>query len=288
MEKVICRNSATGRTMTFEYGDTVFLEGVDDIGAAKFSIATSKDTGVDGEAVEGESQDARHPVIRAKVLSDYDTIRDQLDAVFQEGVDGTMEVYREDGTRRVATYRPEGWELPFHGVIRDLTVNLLCADPKFYDPEEEYTTMASWRSMLRFPLVFHSPFIISEHVANLLATITNPSSTAQALRIVFTATGEVTNPFLTDVNRQETLQIGTQNKPFILHNGETITVTTSLSNMHIMLTSRGVETEITNKAVWPIAWLKLQPGENLFRYGAASGEQSLQVQIWHRQSYGGA
>lgn len=288
MEKVICRNSATGRTMTFEYGDTVFLEGVDDIGAAKFSIATSKDTGVDGEAVEGESQDARHPVIRAKVLSDYDAIRDQLDAVFQEGVDGTMEVYREDGTRRVATYRPEGWELPFHGVIRDLTVNLLCADPKFYDPEEEYTTMASWRSMLRFPLVFHSPFIISEHVANLLATITNPSSTAQALRIVFTATGEVTNPFLTDVNRQETLQIGTQNKPFILHNGETITVTTSLSNMHIMLTSRGVETEITNKAVWPIAWLKLQPGENLFRYGAASGEQSLQVQIWHRQSYGGA
>lgn len=288
MEKVICRNSATGRTMTFEYGDTVFLEGVDDIGAAKFSIATSKDTGVDGEAVEGESQDARHPVIRAKVLSDYDTIRDQLDAVFQEGVDGTMEVYREDGTRRVATYRPEGWELPFHGVIRDLTVNLLCADPKFYDPEEEYTTMASWRSMLRFPLIFHSPFIISEHVANLLATITNPSSTAQALRIVFTATGEVTNPFLTDVNRQETLQIGTANKPFILHNGETITVTTSLSNMHIMLTSRGVETEITNKAVWPIAWLKLQPGENLFRYGAASGEQSLQVQIWHRQSYGGA
>lgn len=288
MEKVICRNSATGRAMTFEYGDTVFLEGVDDIGVAKFSIATSKDTGVDGEAVEGESQDARHPVIRAKVLSDYDVIRDQLDAVFQEGVDGTMEVYREDGTRRVATYRPEGWELPFHGVIRDLTVNLLCADPKFYDPEEEYTTMASWRSMLRFPLVFHSPFIISEHVANLLATITNPSSTAQALRIVFTATGEVTNPFLTDVNRQETLQIGTPNKPFILHNGETITVTTSLSNMHIMLTSRGVETEITNKAVWPIAWLKLQPGENLFRYGAASGEQSLQVQIWHRQSYGGA
>lgn len=288
MEKVICRNSATGRAMTFEYGDTVFLEGVDDIGVAKFSIATSKDTGIDGEAVEGESQDARHPVIRAKVLSDYDVIRDQLDAVFQEGVDGTMEVYREDGTRRVATYRPEGWELPFHGVIRDLTVNLLCADPKFYDPEEEYTTMASWRSMLRFPLVFHSPFIISEHVANLLATITNPSSTAQALRIVFTATGEVTNPFLTDVNRQETLQIGTPNKPFILHNGETITVTTSLSNMHIMLTSRGVETEITNKAVWPIAWLKLQPGENLFRYGAASGEQSLQVQIWHRQSYGGA
>lgn len=288
MEKVVCKNSATGRTMTFEYGDTVFLEGVDDIGAANFTIATSKDTGVDGETVEGESQDARHPVIRAYVLSDYDTIRDQLDAVFQEGVDGTMEIYREDGTRRVATYRPEGWELPFTGVVRQLTVKLLCADPKFYDPEEEYTTMASWRSMLKFPLVFHSPFTISEHVANLLATITNPSSTAQALRIVFTATGEVTNPFLIDVNRQESLQVGTVNKPFTMHNGDTITVTTALSNMHIMLTSGGVETEITNRATWPVAWLKLQPGENLYRYGALSGEQSLQVQIWHRQSYGGA
>ena len=188
----------------------------------------------------------------------------------------------------MAIYRPEGWELPYTGIIRELTVKLLCSDPKFYDPEEELSTMASWRSMLRFPLVFHSPFAISEHVANLLATIENPSSTAQALRIVFAATGEVTNPFLTDVKRQETLQIGTTAKPFVLHNGEVVTVTTSLSNMHIMLASRGVQTEITNKAVWPVAWLKLHPGENLFRYGAASGEQSLQVQIWHRQSYGGA
>ena len=243
---------------------------------------------MDGESVEGESQNARHPVIRAYVFSDYDVIRDQLDAVFQEGVDGTLEVWRDDGSRRVATYRPEGWELPYTGIIRELTVKLLCSDPKFYDPEEELSTMASWRSMLRFPLAFHSPFAISEHVANLLATIENPSSTAQALRIVFAATGEVTNPFLTDVKRQETLQIGTAAKPFVLHNGEVVTVTTSLSNMHIMLASRGVQTEITNKAVWPVAWLKLHPGENLFRYGAASGEQSLQVQIWHRQSYGGA
>ncbi|MFR3324373.1 MAG: hypothetical protein ACLTR8_07535 [Oscillospiraceae bacterium] len=288
MEKVVCKNSATGRTIVFEYGDTVFLEGVDDIGAASFTISTSKNTGVDGESVEGESQNARHPVIRAYVFSDYDVIRDQLDAVFQEGVDGTLEVWRDDGSRRVAIYRPEGWELPYTGIIRELTVKLLCSDPKFYDPEEELSTMASWRSMLRFPLVFHSPFAISEHVANLLATIENPSSTAQALRIVFAATGEVTNPFLTDVKRQETLQIGTTAKPFVLHNGEVVTVTTSLSNMHIMLASRGVQTEITNKAVWPVAWLKLHPGENLFRYGAASGEQSLQVQIWHRQSYGGA
>lgn len=65
MEKVVCKNSATGRTMVFEYGDTVFLEGVDDIGAASFTISTSKNTGVDGESVEGESQNARHPVIRA-------------------------------------------------------------------------------------------------------------------------------------------------------------------------------------------------------------------------------
>ena len=288
MERVVCKNSATGRTMTFEYGDVVFLAGVDDIGAAEFSIKTSKDTGVDGVTVEGESQDARHPVIRAYVLSDYDAIRDQLDAVFQEGVDGTLEIWRENGTCRVATYRPEGWDLPFTGVVRELTVKLLCADPKFYDPEEEYTTMASWRSLLRFPLHFHSPFAISEHVANLLATITNPSSTAQALRIVFTATGEVTNPFLTDVKRHNALKIGTTGKPFVMHNGDKIVVTTSLSNMHIMLYSGGVETEITNKAVWPVAWLKLQPGENLYRYGADAGEQSLQVQIWHRQSYGGA
>ncbi len=288
MKKVVCRNTATGRTMTFEYGDVVFLEGVDDIGAANFTVNTSKDTGIDGETVEGESQDARHPVIRAFVLSDYDVIRDQLDAVFQKGVDGTLEIWREDGTCRMATYRPEGWDLPFNGIIRELTVKLICADPKFYDPEEICTTMARWRGLFTFPLIFHSPFQISEHVANLLATITNQSSTTQALRIIFTATGEVINPFLIDVKHQDALQIGTVTKPFVMHNGDKITATTSIHNMHIILTRGGTETEITNKAVWPIAWLKLQPGENLYRYGALSGEQSMQVQIWHRQSYGGA
>ena len=132
MEKVVCRNSATGRTMTFDYGDVVFLQGVDDIGAANFTIATSKNTGVDGETVEGESQDARHPVIRALVLSDHDAIRDQMDAVFQEGVDGTMEIWREDGTRRVTTYRPEGWDLPFSGVIREMLLKIINYVRRFY------------------------------------------------------------------------------------------------------------------------------------------------------------
>ena len=212
MKKVVCKNSVTGRTMTFDYGDVVFLQGVDDVGAANFTIATSKNTGVDGEAVEGESQDSRHPVIRALVLSDYDIVRDQIDAVFQPGVDGTMESWRDDGTRRVTTYRPEGWELPYTGVIRELSVQLFCPDPKFYDPEEKYTNMATWIGKLKFPLVFKSTFKISEHVANLLATITNPSSVVQPLRIIFKATGEVTNPFLTDVKRQETLKVGTANK----------------------------------------------------------------------------
>lgn len=288
MEKIICKNSATGRTMTFEYGDPVFLESVEGIGEASFTVATSKDTGVDGENVEGESQDARHPIIRAYVLSDFDTIRDQLDAVFQKGVDGTLEVWRNDGTRRITTYRPEGWDLPFTGTIRELSVRLLCPDPKFYDPEEEYTTMAAWRSLFRFPLTFHAPFAISQHESNLLATITNPSSANQALRIVFTATGEVESPYLTDVKRQKVLKIGTPEQPFTMHNGDKITVTTSLSNMHITLNSGGLDTEITNRAVWPVQWLQLYPGENLYRYGADAGEQSLQVQIWHRQSYGGA
>lgn len=42
--------------MVFEYGDTVFLEGVDDIGAASFTISTSKNTGVDGESVEAKAR----------------------------------------------------------------------------------------------------------------------------------------------------------------------------------------------------------------------------------------
>lgn len=282
MQKLVCKNMATGRIMTFDYGEVVFLEKVEGIGGAEYENTTSTATGEDGETVEGESQSARHSVITAFVLSDYDTIKDQVDAVFQKGIDGQMSVYRDDGTIRTATYRPESWELPQEGIIRTLTINLLHPDPLFYDPEEDYTAMASWRALATFPFTFHSPFRVSEFISNLLASITNTSSTDQALRIVFTATGEVHNPFLIDVKRQETLKVQT-----VMHNGDRITITTAPTDMHIMQQSGGAETEITNLAVWPIAWLQLHPGENLYRYGADSGLASLTVQIWHRQSYSG-
>lgn len=176
--KVVCRNSATGRGMTFDYGDVVFLQDVEDIGTADYTNETSKNTGVNGVTVEGESQDERHPIIRAVVMSNYDVIRDQLDAVFQKGVDGTLMVYRDDGSCRVATYRPEGWELPQTGIVRDLTVKLLCADPLFYDPEEAFTTMAAWRSLFKFPLTFQSP----SKFPNTSQICLRPSSTPAAPR----------------------------------------------------------------------------------------------------------
>ena len=283
MKKAVCTNTFTGRSITFEYGDIVFLQDIEDIGAAAYENNTSTNTGEDGVTIEGESQEPRHPVIRALVLSDYDTVRDQIDAVFHKGVDGQLLIYRDDGKIRVATYRVEGWELSHVGIIRDLTVNLICADPLFYETEEDYTTMAAWRALATFPFTFHEPFAVSEHISNLLATITNDGGTVQALRIVFNATGEVRDPYITDVGRQETLRINTT-----MHNGDKITATTALSNMHITQTSGGKTVEITNLGEWPIAWLQLHPGENLYRYGAASGVASLQVQIWYRKSYGGA
>ena len=124
---------------------------------------------------------------------------------------------------------------------------------------------------------------MTRKVNTLIGNVFNGSNVTQGLTIKFTATGEVVNPSLYDVNRHNKMQIN-----ITLHAGDMVTVTTGTNNKHVKLDSGGVTSNINNLMDYQSDWLQAYGGDNLFRYDATSGIDSLNVTIIHTQAYWGA
>lgn len=115
-----------------------------------------------------------------------------------------------------------------------------------------------------------------------MATIQNSSSVSRGLTATFTATGEVTNPKLIEVNRQLSFRILTT-----LHNGDVLVVTTGPGNKRVKLIRDNAETNINNCWEFGGTWLQVEPGENVFTYEAESGAAALSVTLASTPLYWG-
>ena len=272
-----------GRQIAFEYkGFPLVLVNLDGFSNAEYTVNTSRSSGQDGETYNGETANKRNPVITAEILSDFQAQRDGLFAFFQPRSSGT--VYKYEGTAvRKATYYVEKIDIAESGPTRPVTISLICPDPLFYDLSEDITQLAAWKGCIKWPLRFTNPFTVTKKVNSLIGNVLNKSNVTQGLTIKFSATGTVTNPSLYDINRQVTMQINVT-----IHSGDMIIVTTGQNNKRVQLVSGGVTTNISNLMNYPPVWLQAYPGDNLFRYNAASGIDNLSVSILHTQAYWGA
>lgn len=126
-------------------------------------------------------------------------------------------------------------------------------------------------------------FSVTDKVNTLIGNVHNDSAVPMGLTVTFMASGTVINPSLYDVNRRELMQINTT-----MHASDQIVITTGTGNKRVKLISGGVTTNISNKMQYPPKWLKAYQGDNLFRYNADSGIDSLSVSILTTQAYWGA
>ena len=126
-------------------------------------------------------------------------------------------------------------------------------------------------------------FVVTEKINTLIGNVVNPSAVPMGLTVTFRASGTVTNPSLYDVNRQELMQVSTT-----MHAGDQIVITTGDGNKRVKLISGGVTSNINNLMTYPPHWLQAQQGDNLYRYNADDGIDSLSVSILSTQAYWGA
>ncbi|HHY26618.1 MAG TPA: phage tail family protein [Desulfitobacterium dehalogenans] len=278
--KITCENER-GEQLTLGWFAPLWIRSITGLGAS-YAISTSKNNGQDGEHYTGAVAEKRNIVIVLDVRkSDYVTQRNLLYNFFQPRSQGTL-FYEENSIARKIKYYVESIEPSGDGILKNITLSLICPDPKWYDIHDNLVQLAIWQGNIRFPLRLRDPFAVTKKVNTLIGNVRNDSAVTMGLAVRFTATGTVVNPSLYDVNRHELMKINTT-----MHAGDKITITTGTGNKRVILISGGITTNINNLMAYPPKWLQAYHGDNLFRYDADSGIDSLSVSILTTQAYWG-
>mgnify|MGYP000942063294 FL=1 len=281
MIKIVCENYL-GEKMTFSRTPKMWIESVSGLGA-DYEVTTSKNSGQDGENYTGATASKRNIVMVLDVPKRrMDDMKDHLYSFFQPRSVGILYYYSGNIARKTRYY-VESVEPEESGLVRTITISLICPDPKFYALTDNLTELAVWEGLIEWPLEIIEPFEVTRKVNSLISNVVNPSAVPMGLTVTFRASGTVVNPSLYDVNRQELMQVSTT-----MHAGDQIVITTADGNKHVKLISGGVTSNINNLMAYPPHWLKAYQGDNLFRYNADSGIDSLSVSILSTQAYWGA
>lgn len=273
--KLTCKRGS--QEVQFGFFWPLWLADVDGLTEANYEVKTEKQSGSDGEEYQQAKAKKRNIIIRADMKADHEAVREKLYSFFQPRVTGTL--YVQDGTvERKINYYVEFVRFEPMGRLRRVTISLICPDPLFKALTDERVDLATWEGLIEWPDDFleitENPFELTRKTSNLIAIVPNDSNATRGLTITFTATGLVTNPSLFEVNRREGFELD-----FEMHSGDAVVVTTGWHNKRVRLIRSNAESEINDAWIFGSTWLQAQPGDNVFRYNAASGADALEAAI---------
>lgn len=284
MKKIVCKRG--GKAITFDAALPYWLDDVTGLGELDCDIESRKPTGQDGEVYMGATANKRNIIIKATIIppdgKTHAEIRDEFFAFFVPRETGTLFVY-EDGSAKKIDYKTESCEIETDGPFRSVTLSLICHDPKFKALEDERKNIAETMGAIEWPLELPAEFEVGVRSEVLLVTVENPSSVTRGTTITFTASGEVVNPGMVEVTRQEKMRILTT-----MHAGDTIVVTTTPGKKRVRLIRESVETNINNLWEFGGTWLQVEPGTNVFRVTADGSTSPLAVTVASTPAYWGA
>lgn len=281
--RIVCERG--GQSITFAHKRPYWLRKVEGIGQADFDVSSEKTANQDGELYKGATANKRNIVLTVSVIppdgKPHDQIREEFFAFFVPRETGTLYFY-DGGIARKIEYKTESCEFEMDGPFREVTVSLICPDPAFRAVQDEQADVANVVGMIEWPLELSAEFEVGIRYETRIANIVNPSSVSRGLTITFTASGEVVNPSLVEINRQTSFRILTT-----MHAEDQIVVTTGPGNKRVKLIRAGVETNINNLWEFGGTWLQVEPGENTFTFSVDSGDDALSVHLASTPQYWG-
>lgn len=224
--------------------------------------------------------------MRATTTYQMQTLRDKLINVFLPKRDVTITHYY-GGINRVITARVEKtpkFEFTDVTAVGNYNVQLKATEPYWRDQGETLVQIANVIGSFHFPLVIpkNKGVCFGIKSSSLIADVFNGSSIKVGMRIVFIANGALSNPQLFNVNTRQYIKLLCD-----MEAGEQITVETGQNNT-VTRTNGGVSEDYIGKidlAGGGNTFLQLDPGDNLFRYGADAGEDMLETRIYFYNKY---
>lgn len=286
MKRVICKNE-DGVQVEFTYDfEPFFLVSMDGVYMVSNNVVTSENTMVDGSTYQGSTTKQRNIVITAQMESDYQANRDLLYKCFKPKSTGLF-TYMENEEVRVIDYKVEELEIEETGIVRNITISLLCPDPFFRDLEDISVSMASWTGLFEWEHEFveeKEPF--AERTAEVLKEIENDSAADNiGITVTLEAEGPVINPAVYHAESGEFVKVGTEDRPFSVNAGDAVIITTETNNKAVHLVHDGVKIEVNEYLDEDSDFIQLQHGTNTIRYAADAGEDYLNVTISYRFRY---
>lgn len=275
-----------GQTITIGHALPYWLNKVTGLSEIDCDVESEKATDQDGEVYKGSTANKRNIVINATVIppegKSHAAIREEFFAFFIPRAQGTLYVYEGTAGKKI-DYRLENIEIDPDGIFRDFSISLICPDPKFKALEDDVDTIAQTMGLIEWPLELPEEFEVGRRTDTLMATVVNNSSVTRGMTLTFVASGEVVNPGMIEVGRQESMKINTT-----MHAGDVIIITTGQNKKRVKLVRGGVETNINNLWDFGGVWLQVEPGTNVFRVTADSSVEPLEVTIASTPAYWGA
>lgn len=293
MSRYITCDNHNGSKMTFSVdGFTPFiLANVDGIYLSENNVTISDNTMTDGGTYQGSVKKKRNIVLT--LMDRPDNVynqrnRDALYILFAEASLGTL-TYEENGIlRKIDYYVEKVYKKNLDS--RLITVSLLCADPFFYDYDTTTVMMANWVANFEFIHEFQAEGEeIGYRSAERLVNIVNDTATDNiGMTITLEASSDVTNPRITRVESDTHIQLGSEDYPFEMVNGDVVIITTSVNDKHVYLLRGTERTEVNEYLTEDSTFIQIMRGDNHIGYTADYGDGYLSVSIQYRMKYSGA
>lgn len=283
--KIVCQNPDRS-TLTFAYAFPFWLEEVKGATSSEFDVQTEGYASGDGEYYQGAQAPKRVIEITARCIGSpvqHAALRERLLSFFPPRQTGTLFYYDGPGDAKRIDYKAESVEIDATGWARELNITLVCPDPIWKSVRDEGVSMAWVEGDIEFPVELAKEFTVAHRVPVVMGKIHNDSNVSRGLTITFEASGNVSNPIMIEATRQQRLKVEVD-----MVIGDILTITTGAHNKHVRLTHEGVTREINSKWVFGSTWLQAEPGKNVFRYTADSGDASLSATITSTPQYWGA
>lgn len=159
-------------------------------------------------------------------------------------------------------------------------------NPMFSQVNETKSAFAGTVPTFRFPLIMSTSLeekgiVFGKRTASLIANAYNGGSVAIGIRIVFRANGTVVNPKLININTLEEFKIV---KTLIAD--EEIEINTNVGSKSVK--GKIGNNDFVNYYMYKdidSTWLKLEIGDNLFRYDADEGIDNLDVFVYFNKQF---
>lgn len=265
----------------------IVIEQIEGIYAFVGEVKTSPYSQTNGDRYKNTRATKRNIVITGKIFDDFWNNRQLMYRVFRLGSVGKFCYTEPDRSNRYADYYVESVDIDQDAYRGQYQISLICPDPFFYAGEIEAVDLASWVSDFEFIHEFvETGEELGHRETSMIKEIQNLNGVdGIGMKIILTASGNVTNPYVYLYETGETIKIGTTANPYTLNSSKRVEIDTTTGKKNIVQIASNVETRINEYLDPDSSFFQLGAGINTIGYNAASGSNYLNVRIEYKMRF---